>query len=365
MGVTQFNGNTGYRGVVKIQKLSSTRTAARPAAGDMVAMLATSGPFNISHQPIYTTGVWGAGYMNAAEKVAYANDIARLDGSVGIEYTAGDVFEAIRGMCFEYRGNKYGTFIQILPNGKNGFEGKAWATSLSFSASQGTIVTGDFNWTSYLDESNGTNQILTEQPSDSAFINSKYGALSAAADGSTQPADANIPFVYNGVYPYWGTDIQTASVGGNDWALVPDVISWSANYDSSIEQLKCCGMQTGTYVDNVTGSKAPLAPDYLGIGQMNSACQMEIFRLKGDFSDDSFHQRQSLRFIMHTPQDGGYTPGSPLSGAHTYIVTFPIAVKNQGSSNITTGASWITASYSFDGVGDFKNPPLNLTKYSA
>ena len=367
MGVTAFNGNTGYRGVVKIEKgdRPATRSAA-PQDSALRQILATSGSFNLSHQAIYSSGVWGAGYMNASERVAYANDIVRLDGSVGLEYTAGDVFLAMQEMCFKYRGHQSGTYLQILPNGYCGFKGFAWATSLSFSASQGAVVTGDFNWTSYLD--GNINQVVVEPASNSsnyaavqAAINSTYGA----SGGNGAAYVGNAPFKYNGLYPYWATDVEEGvpdvEAGTVTWAgkVTPDIIDWSASYDSSIEQLKCCGTSPNAYYDGVADSHAPLAPDYLGIGAMNATCNMTIFKLKADFKDDAFHNKQAFRFILHTPAGGAYTP-LDLTADDVFVVELPRVVNNSKQSQIQTGSSWITGSYAFDALGDFKSAPLNL-----
>lgn len=370
MGVTKFSGSTGYRGVVKIEKDPdpSQETGSRPARSGapventLAFILATSGNFTMGHNPIFSSGVWGAGFMNASERVAYANDIARLEGSVGLEYTAGDVFDAVRAMCFKFRGDKGGTFLKIFPNGIHGFQGFAWATSLSFSASQGQIITGDFNWTSYLD--GVVNKVVVDSDDSDSEVNTPYGA-SGNNNGAAKPT-APGPFPYNGLYPYWGTDVvagvPNVSTGAVAWddAVVPDIISWSANYDSAIEVLKCCGCKDGTYTDTLEDSYAPLAPDYLGLGPMNASCNMEIFKLKNDFSDNSLHDRKAFRFILHTPYDGQYTPMAYAS--NTYAITLPRVVCNSKASQVQQGTSWITGSYAFEALGDFMGPPLALSK---
>ena len=99
---TKFSGDVGYRGIVKL---------------DGTQLLATSGQVSINHDPIFSQGVWGAGYQNAAEQVAYANNYLRLEGSFGFQLTKGDGIKAVNNFAFTNRGNPSGTSIWIKPNG--------------------------------------------------------------------------------------------------------------------------------------------------------------------------------------------------------------------------------------------------------
>ena len=80
LGKTLFSGDTGYRGIVTLGGIKGGTGANAP-----VILLATSGQVNINHEPIFSQGVWGAGYMNAAEQVAYANNYLRLEGSFAFQ----------------------------------------------------------------------------------------------------------------------------------------------------------------------------------------------------------------------------------------------------------------------------------------
>ena len=56
MAVT-FTYDVGYMGVVKVAQKT---------------ILATSGSVQVEQTPIFSSGVWGAGWYNAAQQVAYA-----------------------------------------------------------------------------------------------------------------------------------------------------------------------------------------------------------------------------------------------------------------------------------------------------
>ena len=335
MANTKFSGDTGYRGVVKLGKTHNTSNST-----DLVILLATSGQFNQNHNPIFSSGDWGAGYMNISEQVAYANNIIRVEGSMGMEVTAGDGFTAMRNFALINRGSDKGTYIVIFPNGLHGFQGFGWCTSLSFSMSQDAILTADMNWSSYIDGSNNT---ITTGESD----NSAYG--SAGSDG--------LPFDYNGLFPYWGSSV-TAIAGSN--SRVDDVMSWSAEYSSSLEMLKCCGTTNAqgdallsTQDPNADGknSQAPVAPDYLGLGPMSATCSLEIFKLGQDFDFNKFHHAKGFEFSVKSPAENT-----------EHKILLPKVICNSNSSQIQTGTGWVTASFQYQAIGDGKGAPMDIDR---
>ena len=93
-GKLQFNHETGFHGVVKIgTEVLGESTTADSIINDpsLATILATSGSCSIEHQPIISQGVWGAGWYNAAEQVAYSNNVLKMSGSVGYELIKGKV----------------------------------------------------------------------------------------------------------------------------------------------------------------------------------------------------------------------------------------------------------------------------------
>lgn len=316
---TTFTPDVGYRGVVMLND---------------VIMLATSGQFSQAHQFIPSSGVWGAGYWNAAEVVAYANDIIRIEGSFGCELTAGQVFDSVKLFAFTNRGSTSGTSIKIFPNGEKGFSGVGWCSQLSFSCGQNQILTSEMSFQSYLD---GVNNTITT----GSTTNSKTGA-----------SNGELPMAYNGLYPYWMTELYSDDSLAN---AIADVIDWQTSYSSSLEMLKCCGMQGTPYADS---NNQPLAPDYIGIGPMSADASLTVFKLQGDFAPESFHSQKALYITIDSP--AGETGSGEEHSDAWHKICLPIVVCNQNSSQIQTGAGWVTASFSYTAIGDGAKPPMGL-----
>lgn len=309
---TTFSGDVGYRGIVKLND---------------VILLATGGNINLAHNPIFSSGVWGAGYQNASDQVAYADNYLQLDGSIACEMTAGEGFNAVKAFAFTNRGVAAGTKLAILPNGESGFSGFGWCTSLSFSSSQDAILTADMNWSSYVD---GTNNVITT----GASTNSELGA-----------SEGKLPMAYNGLYPYWANKL----FGEDGITEITDIMNWTASYSSSVEFLKCCG--SGQALKDSAG--APLAPDYIVLGSMTAEGSYTVFKLEGDFDPEAYHAQTQLKIEVDTP-------ASTAETSHKHVIFLPKIVKSSGGTAIQSGSGFITADFSFSAVGDGKNPPLAL-----
>lgn len=313
---TLFVGDVGYRGIVKLNN---------------VILLATGGQITISHDPIFSSGVWGAGYQNAAENVAYADNYLRLEGSFDFQLTKGSGVTAVKTFAFTNRGNPAGTPITILPNGEHGFTGVGWCSSFGFSASEGDVVTCNAGFSSFID-STVDNKILTGTSSNSA----------TGASGGT------LPFAYNDLFPYWATQVTKES------STLNDITAWSCDYSSEIVPLKCCGTNSGAGygVAQKDSAGAPLGPDYILIGSMTAQGNYTVFRLQGDFEPSKYHAGGEIKFAM-APSSAPSTPAA--------TVTIPKAINNSGSSSIQTGSSYITAEFSFTAIGDGANPPISIS----
>ena len=321
-------------------------------SGDNVSgatiLLATGGSFSQNHQPIFSSGVWGAGYYNAAEQVAYSNNYIRIEGSVSVEYAKGGIFTALEKFAFSERGKPEGTLIQIYPTGKNGFRGYGWCSSLSFSNSQDANMTGDFNFQSYV---NGdTNKVLTGE-----IDTSQWNSANSLYKVGT--SEGTLPMGYNDLYPYWNGSLYAKSSTGNGYSPISNVMDWSASYSSTLEMLKCCG--PGNAYKNPDKSPTPLAPDYVALGSMTAECSMTVFKLLtsglNSFDPKSFHNQKGLK-IEVLPSS---STGSSKSGLGTILL--PIIVCSTNSTSITTGASWVSAQFQYTAIGDGAQPPMALS----
>jgi hypothetical protein len=81
--------------------------------------------------------------------------------------------------------------------------------------------------------------------------------------------------------------------------------------------LKCCNNE----------STAPIAADYILLGEMSADGNYTIFRIKDEFAPTSYHeQKTNLTFNV--------ARGS---------IKIPLAIINSGSTSMATGASYITS----------------------
>jgi hypothetical protein len=213
------------------------------------------------------TGVWGGGYQNATP-IAYAWNYLNLEGSANFELTKkGDSQEhgawyMLNQTAFTDRVNA--AAICLLPDGNNGFTGPGWISSLSFEASEGAAITGSFNFKG--------------DPSGDNITADGNGDTSAFGVGGAS-ASQKAPFAGATLVPYWETNVTAASTTESQETL-KDIISWSCSYNSDIQMLKCCNLET----------KAPLSADYILLGDMTGDCNYTIFTLKGNFNPAKYHE---------------------------------------------------------------------------
>ncbi len=303
----EFTHEVGYYGMVSL---------------DGTAILATSGSIGVSHDPIFSSGVWGAGWYNAAEQVSYANNSMRIEGDIGFELAAGDIFDKIQKFAFTERADAGGKTLRILPQGKSGYEGPAWCSSCSMNASEGALVTGSMNYSSGNMDANNWKTNLAQDGSQKKGV----------GEGNSAPG-------VNAVFPYWATKI---ALGGADYSSMTDmvdIIDWSANYSSSIEFITLCQ----------GSADAPIEADYIMVGPMTADGSFTIFKISDEISPQGFHNAKSCQISMHS-QDNT-TAGR---------IDFANIVYNSGNTAIQTGGGYIQSDVSFTAIGDGENPPMSL-----
>lgn len=317
----QFSHAVGYRGYAKITSASKT-----------VYVLATGGNISLNQDAIFSSGVWGAGYKNAAEQIAWAYNYLRLEGSVDFELTYGDVWDAIREFALDDRTSSSNKII-LKPDGSNGFNGTAYCSSLSFDCSEGSVLTSSLG---FQGDAGGTNAIT-------ALGTPNVSALGAAQTAQGTGTDA-YAFLggYGKLIPYWATKV----------GAIQDCISWNCSYNSDIQLLKCC-----------TGSgTSPEGADYILLGNMSADGSYTIFTLSGDFTPYKYHQKKDLSISIKQPptQSVGETE-EVASSDDAYTLYISKALVSSGSTSMTTGASYIQADFNFTALGDGYNPPISMS----
>jgi hypothetical protein len=301
----QFSHAVGYRGLASVNNKT---------------LLCTGGNINLTQDPIMSGGVWGAGYANAAP-IAYAFNYLSLEGSVNFEWVSG-IWSTMKGFAFDDRTSQ--TPVKLLPDGKNGFEGNGWCSSISFEASEGAALTGSLN---FKGDPSGNN-------------------IKATGEGDTTKNGAGTPVASNLVgavlIPYWQTSVYfsnnvTFGAGGATASYgspLKDIINWSCSYNSDLQVLKCCNYQ----------ANAPIAPDYILCGEMSGEGSYTIFKIAGDFNPTSYHKVKGIKF--------------QVGASHT--VEIPAVLVSSGSTSMTTGASYVSVDYSFTAIGDGVNSIMKM-----
>ena len=297
-----LNHNVGFYGVAEL---------------DGTSILATGGSINLNTEPMFSTGVWGAGWYNAANQVAYAFNVVTVTGDVSFELLAGDVLTKIKNFAFVNRAIDAGTLLKVLPNGNGGFgrddDAHAWCSECSFDASEGSVVTGGFGFAS--DQTD------------------KFSAEPALTTGGTPDARTGVgtaPTPADGLYPYWGTGLSHIPTG---------VTAWSASYSSEVNFLTVCDGKVAV----------PAVPDYIMVGGMDADGSFTVFGLADEVDPTNLQTVKSNVAIVMRSQSG-----------QVNNIQFAYVIYNSGSTSITTGGDYITADIGFTAVGDGLNPPMNL-----
>ena len=344
-----FTHSVGYRGLCAIKGGKGNSGASKAEMNKLVPVLCTGGNVSLGQDPIMSSGVWGAGYANIAP-VAYAYNYLNLEGSSNFELTLGEnlrVWRELRKMAFTGRTNGDNTIL-LYPDGINGFYNFGWLSSLGFDASEGSALTGNFNFkgdpgvssdSSAINCNNYHGGVTTVTPITDSYTGALKGdghpASSEHLNTGWWEDEINPVGLVGGVLvPYWNTYVKCNGTS------VGDVISWSCSYNSDLQFLKCCNARPSD-----ADAYYPIAADYIMCGEMTCDGSMTIFGLReisangsvfAGFSAKALHSvKVLLKFVI-----GGQS------------VTVPKALLSSASTSMATGASYISAEYSFTGLGD-------------
>ena len=192
----------GYQGYAKIV----------PPTGTPILLLATGASVNLVLEPIYSSAVWGAGWYNAATTTHYADGALRYEGNIDIDMQATtDFWNTVKDWAIDWRA--YSKSLDISPDGvkiyrftSNQTQGDptsfdnsgAWATSLSFSTSEGSFVTSSIGIV-------GLSRTFADTGQD-GYVANRTGVTTAAEMDATfplNPSSLNISPI-----PFWRTNAQ-------------------------------------------------------------------------------------------------------------------------------------------------------------
>lgn len=276
-------------------------------------ILATDGNFQITHNDIFTTGVYGAGFLNASQHMAVAHDYPVITANIGFELTDGDIYEQLGKSITTKRTQQHS--VSIYPNGYGGYNSNAYTQSLQFNASQDSLVTGSIS-----------------------LKGSKVSSIVAAsADNDTKKKDGearidDITDDYLGVFPAYGT---LWSFGNTNFSN--QVLSWGISISQTVQFLKICNCSTAKLNQ--------LVADYAVIGTVQVSGNGQIIGIKSCFNNSA-----GFAFSSTT---------STLTLNSNTNVKKTIKFNNMQCSNISSslqnGNNLIITSFQFSAIGSSTN----------
>ena len=301
-------------------------------------ILSTGGSLTLQYTPIMTTGVWGAYWKNATQKIAYAPNFIALSANSGFQLTK-DLLTTIKDFAFDKR--NVSQQIAILPNGVAGYKGDGYCISFSLQTSQDALVTGDIGFKS----GDVTSTTFTASSNNST-------------SNSTAVINSIVPG-YTDVYPYWAsgvflqelqdTSTRVTPVAVADTKNVGDVVDWSASYSSQLVLAACC---TGKQHKATTpsGGKAGVTADYCALGTMQAQGSFTMVGMGTYLSPDNVQKHNKCSIKMAT-----------TSGEGKVSINYGALIWTNASTDVQTGSSLIQSSFSFSALGNTTEAPMNFT----
>lgn len=347
-GSLQFNHETGFHGVVKIGTTPAVSGGLSPS---LATILATQGSIEVAHEPIFSSGVWGSGWYNAASQVAYANNVIKMSGTVGYELIVGDVFNAIQSFGFENRAASYGHTFVILPDGFNGYTGPGWCSQVDISANEDALVSGSIGYSGAIlnrvSDDIGNNWLTSTNGSEAdrrIGVGWHPGIISGATPGKAATGGE-----FNGVFPFWATGVYRGATGTvTDDQLVKNVSEWNASYSSQLEFMTLCS--------GYTDFNGPITPDYIMVGAMEGSGSMTIIGLSSEVNLDNIYDMTALTMVVR--------PNNGLQDQTKWgKILLPSIVKSSIGTSTQQGGALVTAEIQFTAIGDGSKPPVAFMKY--
>lgn len=201
-----------------------------------VVVLTTGASVNLVLEPIYSTGVWGAGWYNAAESAHYADNAIRYEGNIDTELqvgTLGKYWNLIQDFAIAHRA--YPKSLEISPDGAHvykylikakdddnnnvtinspesfkrdseNYTHGAYCSSINFSTSAGNVVTSSVGIVAiYRDESDPAGGLNYPEYS---YINQIRGVVGSDTTLVKEMSPLNPGATNVNPIPYWRTNAK-------------------------------------------------------------------------------------------------------------------------------------------------------------
>ena len=294
MGGPTFCYEIGYAGYAKFREKD---------------ILATDGNFQITHNQIFTNGVYGAGFLNASPHMAVAHDYPVITANIGFQLTDGEIYYELGKSITTLRDSQHK--VEIYPNGYGGYSSKAYIQSLQLSASQDSLVTGSISL-----KGSQISSIVAGSPSTNSAKSTGNKRLSSSVS------------TYLGVFPSYGTKWSF----GND-NFSDQVLSWGISTSQTVQFLKICNCST-----NKLNS---LVADYAVIGIVQVNGNGQLIGVQKCFNKESGFEFQSDSSTLTLYSNTGKEKKIKFNNMQCTNI----------SSSLQTGNNLIATSFQFVAIG--------------
>lgn len=317
----KFCYNIGYAGYAKFQEY---------------LMLATDGSFQLTHNQMFTTGVYGGRIDNASAHIASAPDFPTVSANIGFQLTSGSKFFSSLGNSISSLRYKWNN-VTVYPNGYAGYKSNMYTQSLQYSTSQDSLVTGSVAF-----KGADINSVTTDNKAGFSNANHRQGI-----NGKNNTYLSSLTPQYNDVFPYYGTQwtfsssvsgiSSTSSFGST---LSNDIISWSITSSQQINFVKICNCS----MQQINQLKA----DFAVLGFMQVSGSAQLIGINQRFGDG----------LMFYYIGGTNTLTMKSASGKTRTIKIFNMQCTDISSSLQTGTNLITTSFNFMVFSNKSSTPI-------
>ena len=112
-----------------------------------------------------------------------------------------------------------------------------------------------------------------------------------------------------------------------------------------------------TLCSGYTDFKGPITPDYIMVGSMSGSGSLTLVGLSEQISPAKIYDQKAYTMVVR--------PNSALTDETKWgKITLPSVIYSSVDISTTTGATLVTASISFNSLGDGTKPPMAFEKFA-
>ena len=399
----------GYQGYARFYNDARGGTSAGNETS--VVVLCTGASVNMVLEPIYSSGVWGAGWYNAADSAHYADNAIRYEGNIETELqvgTLGAYWNLIQDFAIAHRA--YPKSLEISPDGahvykylvrpgydvntedsynrdEEDYTHGAYCSSINFSTSAGSVVSSSVGVVAiYREETNPAGETATL--SSNVFENYSYiEQARGVIGGNVQAVQTMAPLNPNATninpIPYWRTNAKlfTDRGKGNGPDTIAKLLDLS-HVSTDADYIPQDGLETVEWNIDVSNNQQILytccgsrLPRAVLMGPMAVSGAVTLYHPEGVFDPVTGpHGGYDIEHPYMTAQNTWFNVEINIDTGKSVYINVPAVVIESDDYSIK-GADQVTnRAFNIKGLGgrclsdtaagDFVLPPCFMSKYS-